>query len=153
MAITRRRGWTLEDRISDQIIINPVTQCWEWQGCKNNIGYGMIRDGKKMRTVHRVSYDLHNQTVVPHDVCVYHTCSNYTCCNPAHLVVGLRQDVTHYMYKQGHNNSYGGNPVATCKYCTATMKYNLLNRWHNNNCKHKPTSINTLQIGNGETPI
>lgn len=45
MAIKRRIGWIIEDRISDQITIDPVTDCWEWQGCRNNIGYGFIRDG------------------------------------------------------------------------------------------------------------
>ena len=153
MAMSRRRGWSLEDRISDQLKIDPVTDCWEWQGCCNNIGYGFIRDGKRMRTVHRVSYELHNQTIVPDDICVYHTCSNYTCCNPQHLVTGLRKDVTQHMYNKGNQNAYGGNPLRTCIHCNATMGKNMLSRWHNNNCKHKPTSINTLHSGNAYTPI
>jgi hypothetical protein len=153
MAIIRRRGWSLEDRISDQLKIDPVTDCWEWQGCTNNIGYGFIRDGKRMRTVHRTSYELHYQTVVPDDICVYHTCSNYTCCNPKHLVTGLRKDITTHMYNQGHANAYGGNPQGTCPHCNMTMVKNMLHRWHNNNCKHKPTCINTLQSGNAYTPI
>ena len=148
-----RRGWSLQDKISDQIAIDPVTKCWEWQGCTNNIGYGFIRDGKRMRTVHRASYELYNETIVPDDVCVYHTCSNYLCCNPNHLVTGLRKDITNHMYKQNHGNPWGGNNPNTCLHCNKTMRNCLLIRWHNDNCKHKPTSINTLHSGNAYTPI
>ncbi len=153
MAIKRRRGWSIEDRIQDQITIDPVTDCWEWQGCTNNIGYGFIRDGDRMRTVHRVSYELHNQCTVPSDICVYHICSNYLCCNPAHLVTGIRKDVTQHMYKQGNDKAYNGNPPGTCIHCNKTMGMNMLSRWHNNNCKHKQKSINTLHSGSAYTPL
>ena len=130
----RLRNASLEERLLHYIKVSP-SDCWEWQGGTNNVGYGMIRDGKKMRTTHRTSYELFNHTSVPIDICVYHTCSNYICCNPNHLVTGLRKDVTDYMYLQGHGNAYGGNLPETCVHCNKTMGRNMIKRWHDKNCK------------------
>jgi len=134
MTTKRLVGVSLQDRLHYYTKINS-NGCWEWQNSTNNSGYGFVRDGKKMRTVHRASYELHHDTIVPHDVCVYHTCSNYICINPAHLVVGRRQDVSDYMYQQGNDNAYGGNPIDSCKHCNRSMNRNLLKRWHNDKCK------------------
>jgi hypothetical protein len=141
-----RRGWTIEDRIADQIKNIPLTDCWEWQGAKNNIGYGMIRYGKKMRTVHRLNYELYHDTQVPDDICVYHSCSNYICCNPAHLLAGTRMNLREHTTQKQHKNSWNGNPIGNCTNCNRAMAYNMLQRWHNGNCKHP--SINTLHSGN-----
>ena len=134
MATTKLKGVSLQDRLHYYTKINS-NGCWEWQNSKNNSGYGFIRDGKKMRTVHRASYELHHNTIVPDDICVYHTCSNYICINPAHLVTGLRKDVTDYMILQGNDNSFGGNAIESCKHCNKSMKRNLLKRWHDDKCK------------------
>ena len=154
MAIKRlRQTASLEERLHNRLTINKSTGCWDWLGCKNNIGYGFIRDGKKMRTVHRVSYELNNNATIPDDTCVFHLCSNYLCCNPAHLELGDRKDLTTHMFSQGHANVYGGNLPVTCTHCSKTRGRNMLRRWHNDNCKHKPRSINTLHSGNAYTPI
>lgn len=34
--------------------------CWEWQGYVMPEGYGQIGDGKRVRTTHRVAYELSN---------------------------------------------------------------------------------------------
>ena len=52
-------------RIITNYKIDPLTDCWESQLSKNKLGYGFIRDEHKMRTTHRVSYELHNNTTIP----------------------------------------------------------------------------------------
>ena len=92
---------TLIERLLDKIIINEVTDCWEFQGGKNNIGYGMIRDEKRMRTAHRVSYEEHNNIKIPAGMCVCHTCDNPVCVNPAHLWLGTHKQNTKDMLSKG----------------------------------------------------
>ena len=68
-----KSGYTLLERLLNKVIVNDATDCWEWQGGKNNIGYGLIRDEKRMRTTHRVSYEEHSQTKIPSHLTVSYT--------------------------------------------------------------------------------
>ena len=146
-------GLTLLERLLNKIEIQN-NGCWEWRGGTNNIGYGMMRDGKKMRTAHRVSYEEHNNKKIPKYMCVCHTCDNTLCVNPNHLWLGTRKDNAKDMWDKGRANAFGGKtrrgttmPRGVCKHCGVTKPVNLLARWHNDNCKHKPISINTTYIG------
>lgn len=154
----RARGWTngipLLDRLLRNIIINDVTDCWEWQGGKNNIGYGLIRDDKKMRTTHRVSYEEHNNTIIPAGLVVMHSCDNPSCCNPQHLSLGTMKDNIQDMIQKNRHKPFGGvlatrgmsgkkQPRTTCIYCNRSIANNTYARYHGNNCKKKQ-SINTL---------
>ena len=65
---------SLLDRVLNKVEINHITDCWEFRGGKNNLGYGMVRDDKKMRTAHRVSYEEHNKTKIPQHLVVMHSC-------------------------------------------------------------------------------
>ena len=73
----------IEERMYRRCLHNEQTDCWEFQGALNNIGYGMIRDTEHegMRTTHRVSYEVHKGKI-PNGMCVLHTCDNRKCCNP-----------------------------------------------------------------------
>ena len=136
----------LIDRLLNKIIINQVTDCWEFQGGKNNIGYGMIRDGKKMRTTHRVSYEEH-YSKIPQGMLVLHKCDNMVCCNPNHLWLGTHQDNTNDMISKGRHNPWGGasygmtgkkQPRTTCIHCNQSMPNNSYARFHGDKCKLKP---------------
>lgn len=141
------RGWSLEDRILDKINIDEVTDCWHFTGAKNNIGYGMIRKSKTegMATAHKAMYELTNNMVVPTQFVVMHLCGNYDCVNPAHLDMATRKDVTNLLISKGYTNFFGGmtmkgfkHPKYKCEHCNKEYARNMLNKWHNDNCKNKP---------------
>ena len=134
----------LLDRLLNKVVINEVTDCWEWQGGKNNIGYGMMRDGKKMRTVHRVSFEEHNQINIPPDKVVMHQCDNKICANPAHLSLGTHKDNSQDMIRKGRNNitpSYGmtgkKQPKTKCPHCNKDIANNVYARHHGEKCRMK----------------
>jgi len=116
--------------------------CWEWQGARNNAGYGFIRDGKRMRLTHRVSYELHNDCIVPDDVMIGHTCFNYVCVNPAHLFPGTRQQIVDNMLiNERHSKSprhVTPHRRITCPHCGVEGPVNTHHVWHMDKCKHKP---------------
>lgn len=62
-------------------------ECWEWQGRKNQKGYG--RFGRDM--AHRVAYEL-TKGPIPEGLIIRHRCDNPACCNPKHLLVGTHSD-------------------------------------------------------------
>ena len=158
LTMGRARGWTngipLIDRLLRKLVVDQHTNCWEWQGGKNNIGYGMIRDGQQMRTTHRVSYEEHNNTPIPAGLVVMHSCDNKLCCNPQHLSVGTMKDNMHDMIKKNRHKPFGGvlaqrgmtgkkQPRTTCSHCKQSMPNNSYARYHGDKCRLNP-SINTL---------
>jgi hypothetical protein len=135
----------LLDRLLNKVIVNEITDCWEFQGGKNNIGYGMMRDGDKMRTTHRVSYEEHNNIKIPTGLVVMHSCDNKICCNPAHLSVGTHKDNSQDMIRKGRQNftgSYGmtgkKQPTTVCQHCNRVIPNNIYARTHGDKCKLKP---------------
>lgn len=144
----RKIGLPLLDRLLEKILVDEVTDCWIWQGGKNNIGYGMIRDGNKMRTTHRVSYEEHNNYKIPTSLCVCHTCDNPSCVNPSHLWLGSRKDNSQDMVTKGRWKPFGGvgmlgkkQPRTMCEHCNRSVANNVYSRAHGDNCKHNPFNV------------
>lgn len=148
MARGRPKGTkSLLERLLEKVVINKKTDCWEYQGGKNNIGYGMIRDEKKMRTAHRVSYEEHKGPIPPR-MCVCHTCDNPICCNPDHLWLGTLKQNTQDMITKGRAKIFGGNPntggmkgkkmpTTLCVHCQRTIPNPAYSRRHGEKCRMK----------------
>jgi hypothetical protein len=138
-------GLSLLERMLGKIIVDSVTDCWVWQGGKNNINYGLMRDGKKMRTVHRVSYEEHSQTKIPIGMSILHSCDNTLCANPAHLTMGTHQQNMRDMFAKGRAKPFGGvgmrgkkQPRTTCMHCNRSIPNNIYTKCHGDKCKLKP---------------
>jgi hypothetical protein len=132
-------------RLLSKVVVNQVTDCWEWIGGKNNIGYGLIRDGDKMRSVHRVSYEEHSNKKIPIGLVVMHSCDNKKCVNPAHLSVGTHKDNSQDMVQKGRHNVNGlfsmtgrKQPKKICPHCNGSIPANIFGKSHGDKCKLKP---------------
>jgi len=128
-------------RVYQNIIIEN-NGCWTYQGATNNAGYGFIRDGKKMRTAHRVSYEAEHNVELPSTTWIGHTCYNYRCVNPAHLYEGNRNKIVKNMVANARHSREphrtGPHKRKNCIHCGTEMAVNLIDRYHNDNCKNKP---------------
>lgn len=67
------------------------TDCWEWQGKKTDLGYGILTVDKKDLRVHRLMWQFYNGPLSKEDF-VCHRCDNPSCANPSHLFIGNQLD-------------------------------------------------------------
>ena len=82
----------LKERFYDKLPSNRNPgECWEWQGCKDNQGYGLTSLNYKELRAHRVAWELANGKI-PEGKLVCHHCDTPSCCNPDHLYVGTIAD-------------------------------------------------------------
>jgi HNH endonuclease len=70
----------------------PPGLCWPWQGSLTPKGIGRYRyrDRRRIVSVYaaRVMWAIHHGRLVPARREVIHRCTDLSCCNPAHLVLG-----------------------------------------------------------------
>jgi hypothetical protein len=66
-----------------EYVVNPSTQCWEWQ--RNTAGgYGSRWHNGTNRPAHRVAWERANGPI-PEGMQIHHKCNNRLCVNPDHL--------------------------------------------------------------------
>ena len=75
-------------RFFDKVLF--TSDCWEWQGAKNQSGYGLFWTNNKSTSAHRFSYELHN--TIPDNLQIDHLCRNHSCVNPEHLEVVTQKE-------------------------------------------------------------
>lgn len=85
------RFWAKVDKSGD---------CWLWIGKLTSNGYGQFSINRKMVRAHRVSWELHHDTI-PSGMYVCHTCDNKLCVRPEHLFLGTPKDNMQDMLKKG----------------------------------------------------
>lgn len=109
-------------RFWSKVNILDDNQCWEWTAARSN-GYGHFGTGKKFGTkvAHRIAYMISNNTSIPKDMDICHTCDNPPCCNPKHLFMGTAQENMSDMVAKGRsaNNSGENNPNVKISKITA----------------------------------
>jgi hypothetical protein len=99
----RDRLWPKRASLWERVVVVP-SGCWEWQGYRDQAGYGQIRIHGQAYKTHRLAYALiHGEF----PQVVRHTCDNPSCCNPDHLLGGTHQDnvadrVTRDRTRTGH---------------------------------------------------
>lgn len=105
----KRRTWsTLRGRIATKYRVDE-SGCWIWTGMINpTTGYGRISDGGKVKTAHRVMYEL-SVGPIPEGLVMDHLCHVRACVNPEHLrVVTKRQNCL-----ENNTNYYAKNAQKT----------------------------------------
>jgi hypothetical protein len=82
-------SWTLEEieRFTSKTT-ESLFGCIEWQGWRNEKGYGRMKIGGRVWFTHRIAWILANQRMLQPTDIVMHSCDNPRCCNPEHLIVG-----------------------------------------------------------------
>lgn len=88
-----RRRRPVADRFWEKVARGGPGQCWEWQGSRDELGYGFFRvsHNENMRKAHRVAWELINGPI-PQGQRVCHRCDNPPCCNPADLFLGTHAE-------------------------------------------------------------
>lgn len=108
MARLEERFWSFVDKSPNQ---GPNGDCWEWQGKRDQDGYGRFSVQNKAFKPHRFSYKLANGKL-PEDLLVCHSCDNPPCVNPKHLFLGSNRDNMQDMVNKGRSLKGEANRVS-----------------------------------------
>lgn len=91
------------------------TPCWEYDGYRNEKGYGRSQRRQLRGYVHRLVWEAIFGPI-PEDLCVLHRCDNPPCYRPDHLFLGTRQDNSADMVRKGRKKGKGGQqPREICR--------------------------------------
>lgn len=97
---------SLFERLTEKITKQP-DGCWEWDGCRNAKGYGVISIVDASVGTHKVAYEL-AYGKVPDGLCVLHRCDNPACVRPSHLFLGTKGDNNSDRASKGRNDDRRG---------------------------------------------
>lgn len=99
----------LEDRLLSNMLLNEKTGCLEWQGSRNESGYGVVSLLNKSLLVHRLMYELFKGPIILETPQVLHDCDNPPCGNPNHLHLGTNSMNIKEAFERGlRKGIYGG---------------------------------------------
>lgn len=99
-----RSHLTLWQRIQEIGFTRTVSGCLEYNGFRNELGYGQFRLGRgKLNRVHRIAYaNLVGPLTDDEKVC--HACDNPPCSEPSHLFKGSQADNMKDCAAKGRNS-------------------------------------------------
>lgn len=100
----------LVERFLKWVDVRGKDECWEWQGYRNKLGYGIFLRDK----AYRASYRIFNGPII-NGLWVLHKCDNPPCCNPNHLYLGTPQDNVDDCWNRGRAKRERGTDRYCCK--------------------------------------
>lgn len=109
----------LPERFWNKVVLNPETECWEWQASRNGNGYGTFRVGASSRAAHRFAYEVLIGHVPDSLELDHFRCQVRHCVNPAHL-----EAVTHLENVQ---RGRAGQHLKTRTHCPQGHAYSPAN--------------------------
>lgn len=95
------------DNFWSRVDISDESECWEWNESLHPNGYGSYWDPEEKEGIRAHVYAFEDAHEKLEDREVRHRCDNRSCCNPAHLTCGTRQDNMQDKCKRGRQNSVG----------------------------------------------
>lgn len=95
----------------DRAVVKTADGCTEWQGNRNENGYGVSHYSGKLIYVHRLAW-IRERGPIPEGMQVLHECDNPPCCNIDHLFLGTQLDNILDMTQKGRAKR-GGKPQLT----------------------------------------
>jgi len=94
----KRRFWAKVQKGKD---------CWLWTGARVSDGYGSFAVKHALiRSAHRISWELGNESAIPPGRSVLHECDTPACVNPAHLFLGTQKDNMRDAYRKNRMHRF-----------------------------------------------
>lgn len=96
---------SMAERLKVRLKECPDTGCHEWQGWRNEKGYGRVNlwvaGVRTVAFVHRLAWEIHNGRSLEPGEIVMHRCDNPKCANPEHLMLGTLVENVKDMHDKG----------------------------------------------------
>lgn len=100
-----------------------MSDCILWDKAKNNKGYGMRWDGRKVVCAHRIAYQRAHPNEKISGKLIMHKCDIRNCVNPEHLVSGTAKQNTADMMNKGRGNWARGERSSKSKLTTKDVLF------------------------------